>query len=382
MPRSAEKACQESKAAVAAAPLIVYEPALMAKFKVVLLQHGYPSVEREREIVTSSGGEFIDGDSLSEAEAFRACETADGILVRWQKITPELIQRFRRCRIIVRYGVGYDNVDVPAATAANIIVGHIPNYCLDEVSTHAIALLLACVRNLVGKHRKMEQGAWDPNPIEPLYRMAGQTLGMVGLGNIGQAVARKMGGWGMTLLATDPFLDKTVADGLGVTLVDLPTLLRQSDFISLHVPLLPETRHLISDRELHLVKPTAMLINTARGPVLSNDALLAALDDRRLAQAGLDVFETEPLPATSRLRAHPKIIVSDHVAWYSEESQMELKTTAAQEVVRVCKGVLPLAVANPEVLKRQGRLAEWTPNYNAQWQLKRLERLAATGTKV
>lgn len=351
----------------------------MAKFKVVLLQHNYLSVEREREIVTSSGGEFIDGDTLSEAEALQACETAEGILVRWQKITPELIQRFHRCKIIVRYGVGYDNVDVPAATAANIIVGHIPNYCLDEVSTHAIALLLACVRNVVGKHRKMEQGAWDPNPTEPLYRMAGKTLGLVGLGNIGQAVARKMGGWGMTLLATDPFLEKSVAERLGVALVDLPTLLRRSDYVSLHVPLLPETRHLISDRELHLVKPTGILINTARGPVLSNDALVAALDNGRLAQAGLDVFETEPLPVTSRLRTHPKIIVSDHVAWYSEESQMELKTTAAQEVVRVCKGELPLAVANPEVLKKQGRLAEWTPNYNAHWQLKRLERQRMAG---
>jgi D-3-phosphoglycerate dehydrogenase len=349
----------------------------MAKFKVVLLQHGYPSVDREREIVMAGGGEFIDADALSEAEALQTCETADGILVRWQRITPALIKRFRCCKIIVRYGVGYDNVDVPAATEANIIVGHIPNYCLDEVSTHAIALLLACVRNVVGKHKKMEHGAWDTNPIEPLYRMAGKTLGLVGLGNIGQAVARKMSGWGMTLVATDPFLENAVAESLGVRLVDLETLLRQSDYISLHVPLLPETRHLISHRELRLAKCEAILINTARGPVLSNDALVAALDNGQLAQAGLDVFEAEPLPVNSRLRTHPKIILSDHVAWYSEESQMELKTTAAQEVVRVCSGGLPLAVANPEVLKRQGRLAEWTPNYNAQWQLKRLESLAA-----
>src|SRR5207237_10105808 len=128
-------------------------------------------------------------------------------LVRWRQITPELIEQFRRCKIIVRYGVGYDNVDVSAATRAGIIVGHVPNYCLDEVSTHAIALLMACVRNIVGKHKKMERGAWDINPLEPLYRTAGRTLGLVGFGNIGQAVARKMSGWGMKLLATDPFVD-------------------------------------------------------------------------------------------------------------------------------------------------------------------------------
>jgi len=345
----------------------------MSKFKVVLLKHGYASAEPERQIVTAAGGEFVDADGLSETEGLRACETADGILVRWERITPDLIKRWRRCKVIVRYGVGYDNVDVRAATEANIIVSHVPNYCIDEVSTHAIALLLACVRNVVGKHGKMQRGAWDFNPVEPLYRMAGKTLGLVGLGNIGQGVARKMNGWGLTLLATDPFLEKDVAASLGVSLVDFDTLLRRSDYISLHLPLLPETRGLIGDDQLRLTKSSAILINTARGPVVKNNALLAALDEGRLAQAGLDVFEEEPVPAASPLRTHPKIILSDHVAWYSEESQTELKTTAAEEVVRVCSGGLPLAIANPEVLKRQGRLAEWTPNYNARWQLKRLD---------
>ncbi len=344
----------------------------MAKFKVVLLKHGYPSVAAERDIVCAAGGEFVDADPLTDEEALRQCHDADGLLVRWHKITPELIKTFRRCKIIVRYGVGYDNVDVAAATAAGIIVGHIPNYCLDEVSNHAIALLMACVRNIVGKHNKMQKGAWDFNPFEPLYRTSGRTLGLVGLGNIGQAVARKMGGWGMRLIATDPFLEKERAAELNVHLVDLNTLLRESDYISLHCPLLPETRHLISHKELAQMKPSAILVNTARGPVLDNKAVLEALDQGRLAQAGLDVFEVEPPALDSRLRQHPRIIMSDHVAWYSEESQDELKRTAAEEVVRVCTGKLPLAVANPDVLKKLGRFDEWTPNYNARWQLKRL----------
>jgi D-3-phosphoglycerate dehydrogenase len=322
--------------------------------------------------VTAAGGEFIDADTLSDQEGFKHCEDADGLLVRWHQITPELIQRFRRCKIIVRYGVGYDNVNVPAATEANIIVGHIPNYCLDEVSNHAIALLLACIRNIVGKHNKMEKGAWDFNPLEKLFRTAGRTLGLVGLGNIGRAVARKMSGWGMKLVATDPFVETAEAETLGVKLVDLPALLHQADYVSLHVPLLPETRHLIGAPELAQMKREAILVNTARGPVLDNDALLKALDAGQLGQAGLDVFEHEPPAVTSRLRAHPGIVMSDHVAWYSEESQAELKQTAAEEVVRVCMGGLPLAIANPEVLKRLGRFDQWVPNYNARWQLKRL----------
>lgn len=354
----------------------------MAKFKVVLLKHGYPSVQAEREAVTSAGGEFVDADSLSDEAGLQACEDADAILVRWRQIPRELIRRLRQCKIIVRYGVGYDNVDVVAATEANIIVGHIPNYCLDDVSTHAIALLLACIRNLVGKHNKMRNGGWDINPLEPIFRTSGRVLGLVGLGNIGQAVARKMAGWNMNLLATDPYVDPARARELGVRLVDLDTLLRDSDYVSLHVPLLPETRHLISYRQLSLMKPGAILVNTARGPVLDNTALLSALDQGRLAHAGLDVFEEEPPAPESRLRNHTRIVLSDHIAWYSEESQADLKKTAAEEAVRVCLGGLPLAIANPEVLHRLGRFTEWIPNYNARWQLQRLQKLGSVEKTV
>jgi D-3-phosphoglycerate dehydrogenase len=347
----------------------------MPKFQAIVLEHGYPTMEHERRIVTAAGGEFIDADALSRTEALRLCEQADGIFVRWLQLTPELIKRFRRCQIIMRYGVGTDNVDVEAATEAGIMVGHVPNYCIEEVSTHAIALLLACVRNLVPTHQKMKRGGWDVNPPAAVWRMAGRTLGLVGLGNIGQSVARKLSGWGLKMLATDPFVDPSRADALGVALVDLETLCCESDYLSLHVPLLPETRHLIGKREFALLKPGAILINTARGPLVDSQALLAALDQGRLACAGLDVFEEEPLPANSPLRTHPRAVLTDHVAWYSEDSLVELRATAAQEVVRVCTGGLPHSLANPEVLHRLGRFAEWSPSENVRWQLKRLEKL-------
>ena len=350
-------------------------PECHAKFRVVLLEHGYATTRYERDIIESAGGEFIDAEKLPLPDALSLCETADGILFRRLEITAEMIRRFRRCKIVCRYGVGTDNVDIQAATDAGIIVGHVPVYCVDEVSIHAIALMLSCLRQIVPTHHRMEAGAWDVHRELPISRLAGKTIGLVGLGNIGSAVARKLRGWNVRLLATDPFVEEPRAQALDVELVSFEMLGRESDIISLHCPLLPETRHLINPESLKLFKPGAILINTARGPVVDTSALLDALKSGRLAHAGLDVFEKEPLPADSSLRTHPKLTLTDHTAWYSEESQVDLQKIAAEEVARVCAGDLPRSLANPEVLHRLGRFAEWTPGENMRWQLKRLERL-------
>jgi D-3-phosphoglycerate dehydrogenase len=270
-------------------------------------------------------------------------------------------------------------VDADAATEMGIIVGHVPGYCIEEVSTHAIALLLACVRDVVGTQRQLEQGAWDVSRRVKLWRMAGRTLGIVGLGSIGQSLTRKLAGWGLRLLASDPFVEPERARALGVELTDFDTLCRQSDYITLHLPLLPETRHLIGKHALAQMKPGAILVNTARGPIVNTSALLAALNEGRLAAAALDVFEEEPLPPDSPLRRHPRLIVSDHVAWYSEDSQAQLQTLAAEEVARVCAGGLPRSLSNPEVLRKLGRLEGWTPSDTVRWQLRRLERIGKGG---
>lgn len=347
----------------------------MPSFKVVLIEHGYATTEYERKIVEGAGGEFIDAENLPRQEALRLCEAAEGILFRRQDITKEMIQRFRRCKAIVRYGVGTDNVDTAAATEAGIIVGHVPVYCVDEVTSQAFALLLACVRHVVSTHKKMERGGWDVHRNEPIYRMEGKTIGLVGLGNIGQGMARKLQGWGLRVLACDPFVTAEKAEALGVTLVGFEQLCRESDYISLHVPLLPETRHLIHRKSIGWMKRGVVIVNTARGPVIDLKALLDALDSGQVGWAGLDVFEEEPLSAESRYRSHPRVVVSDHTAWYSEESQIQLQQTAARELVRVCTGGLPESLANPEVLRKLGRWEEWTPSETVQWQLKRLERL-------
>lgn len=338
-------------------------------FKVVVLEHGYAGIDCEREIIAAAGGGLISADGLPLDRALALAEEADGILFRRLTVAAEMIRRFGRAKGIVRYGVGTDNVDTAAATAAGIIVGHVPAYCVDEVSTHAIALLLACVRKVVPTHSRMLRGEWDVHRDDPVFRLSGKTLGIVGLGRIGKAVARKLAGWNLRLLASDPFAE---AVG-GVELVDLATLCGQSDFISLHAPLLPETHHLISRKQFDLMRPGTIIINTARGPLLDTAALLEALANGQIAQAGLDVFEEEPLPASSALRTLPRIVLSDHTAWYSEESQLELQKTAAEEIAAICLGKLPRAIVNPEVLHKLGRWDEWQPNESARWQLKRLK---------
>ena len=344
----------------------------MAEFRVVFIEHGYPTTKYEREIIERAGGEFIDANELSLAEALKVCEGAEGIMLRRMTITAEMIHRFRKCKIICRCGVGTDSVDARAATEASIIVGHVPTYGTDEVSTHAIALLLSCARKMVPTHQRMEAGDWDVHGDDPIFRTAGKTLGLVGFGNIGRAVARKLSGWNLRMLANDPFAEPQLVQSLGATLVDLDMLCRESDFISLHCPLLPETRHLINARTLSLMKPGVILVNTSRGPVVDAHALLEMLKANPGAQAGLDVFEAEPLPADSPLRHHPRVTVTDHTAWYSEESQVELQRTAAEEVARVCTGGLPRSLANPEVLQKLGRFEEWEPAENMRWQLKRI----------
>lgn len=344
----------------------------MAKFKVVLIEHSYSTTQYERDIVNTAGGEFIDADELGLEKALALCEEAEAIMLRRLQVTAELIRRFRRCKIILRYGVGTDNVDVEAATEAGIIVGHVPSYCLDEVSSHAIGLLLACVRRIVRTHQKMERGEWDVHRNEPIWRMAGKTLGLVGFGQIAQTVARKLAGWGMHIIASDPF-----AKTDQIRLVDLETLCRESDSISIHAPLLPETRHLIGKKQFASMKRGVMLVNTARGPLVDTTALLQALAEGQVAQAALDVFEEEPLSAASVLRAHPQVIVTDHVGWYSEESQIQLQQTAAREAVAVCLGGLPQSMANPEVLYKLGRFDEWVPSPTARWQIQRMQQLRA-----
>ena len=314
----------------------------MSRFTVVIADNRYSSYDEERAVLSEAGAEIRNFRSQSPEEARVAFADADAILVNLFPMTAEVIQALPRCRVISRYGVGYDNVAVEAATRRGIWVTFVPDYCFEEVADHALALLLNCMRKVSYRDRMIRQGRWNVHRNQPAYRVEGRTLGILGYGNAAHTLLRKVSGLGFgRVLMCDPYVRASTIKAAGAVPVDLSTLLMESDYISVHVPLTDETRRMIGRAELALVKPGAILVNTARGPVLDEAAVADALREGRLGGAGLDVFETEPLPADSPLRQLENVVLTDHAGWYSEESLVELKTKAARNVAAVLAGGVP-----------------------------------------
>jgi D-3-phosphoglycerate dehydrogenase len=292
---------------------------------------------------------------LSERDPQRVLEhaaDADALVMSWVPMTREVISQLKRCRVIARFGIGVDMIDLDAATERGILVCNTATYCLDEVSNHAMGLLLMLNRGLLQDVDALRAGGWFRGASIPPRRLAGQRLGLVGLGNIGRLVAKKARGFGLDVFAYDPYLRARGTEMDGTPLVDLDELLTCADIVSVHCPLNASTHHLLGERELGLMKPTAFLINTARGPIVDGAALVAALAERRLEGAGLDVFETEPLPADDPLRQLDNVILTPHSASWSVESSAECRRVAVEHVVTVLRGGVPSDVVNRAVLER------------------------------
>jgi D-3-phosphoglycerate dehydrogenase / 2-oxoglutarate reductase len=328
------------------------------RLRVIVTDWDFPNLEPERQVVEAAGMELVPAQSKSESELIASCRMADGLLVEYAHMTRPVLAALERCRVLVRYGVGYDAVDVPAATERGIWVCNVPDYSLDEVSTHALTLLLALARKLVTLNRAVHNGTWNVQVAKPIHRLAGQTVGVVGFGRIGSGFGRKAAALGCRVLAYDPYLSAAQIAERGGQPVELEALLRDADFVSLHVPLTPETRHLIDERALALMKPTAFVINTARGPLVDHLALARALQAGLIAGAGLDVTEPEPIPADHPLIGQPNCLLTPHAAYYSEESVVDLQSLAAQEAVRVLRDGDPKNPLNPEVRERAAERAE------------------------
>jgi D-3-phosphoglycerate dehydrogenase len=275
---------------------------------------------------------------------------ADALVMSWLPVTRGLIDQLRRCRVIARYGIGVDMIDLDAATERGILVCNTATYCLDEVSNHAMGLLLMLNRGLLHDVDALRSGGWFRSASAPPRRLAGQRLGLVGLGHIGRLVAAKARGFGLDVVAYDPYL--RAGDNNGTRLLGLDELLASADVVSVHCPLNASTHHLLGRRELALMKPTAVLINTARGSIVDQAALTEALSEQRLAGAGLDVFETEPLPADDPLRQLDNVILTPHSASWSVESSAECRRVAVEHVVTVLRGGVPSDVVNRAVLDR------------------------------
>lgn len=306
---------------------------------VVALDDGYAAYDQEETLLAAAGARFsLRPCRRSEDSAMESVRDADVVLVRESPVSRRVIEAMARCQAIIRYGIGVDNIDQKAASERGIKVINVPDYGTDEVSSQAVALAMAVSRRIGLHDAEVRAGRWSTGVLQPMYRLRGRTLGLVGFGRIARMTLEKLAGFGFDrVLVHDPSADLPA----GVEQAPLDTLCAEADLISLHAPLNAQTHHLIDARRLALMRPTAILVNTARGGLVDTDALHEALRERRILGAGLDVFEQEP-PGAHPLFTLDNVVVTNHMGWYSEEAMRELQRKTAQEAVRVLRGEAPL----------------------------------------
>jgi len=320
----------------------------MARFNVVVTDDRHRGrYEIERSVLQSVGAELAVHDLKTENQAVQVARDADAVLVNLFPINAEVIASMNRCQIISRYGVGYDNVDVDAATRKGIWVARVPDYAIEDVSDHALAMLMACVRKIPYKDRKIRTGRWNLDIDQPMHRVRDRVLGLIGFGAIARALRRKVSGLGLArILGYDPYVDEATWNEHQVESVSLEELLRKSDYISIHAPLTDDTVNMIRAEQIEMMKEGVILINTARGGLLDEQEVARALSDGQIGYAGLDVFQEEPIPNNSLLRTLDNVVLSDHAAWNSEEAVVELKTKVATNVADVLRGDRPTYPVN------------------------------------
>ena len=303
----------------------------------------------ERAAIAAAGGQLILGDCKTAEEVVAQAADAEIMLVSWSPlITPAMMDRLPRVRLLCRWGVGYDQFDPDAASARGIAVVNTPTYCGDEVAEHTIALLFASARRIVWAHERIRTGFYTPAPY-PIRRLAGRTLGIIGCGRIGSKVAARARGLGLEVIAYDRYRSDDELLAIGVTPRGFDEVLAESDYLTLHVPLDAGTRHLIDAGALAKIRPTTMLINTSRGPVIDQVALVEALAVGRLAAAGLDVYEEEPLPADHPLRSLEHVVLTPHAAAWSEDSIEGLRQEMVDNITTVISTGWSPKIVNPEV---------------------------------
>ncbi len=305
----------------------------MAKFKIVIIADRFKTHEEEKKVLESIGAELIIANCVTGQEVIEACKDADGILVDLVPIPAEVIEQLKRCKVISRYGVGYDNLDVATCTKKGIYLTNVPDYCAEEVSDQALALLMACARKVARRDAQVRAGQWNIGNADPIYRITGKIFTFLGFGMIGRCLYRKIQGFGFSrILIYDPFIDAETIRSMGAEKVDWKEALNDADFISVHMPLNDKTRGIIDSTAFRMMKPTAIIVNTSRGPVIDENALINALTNGQINSAGLDVYTKEPLDKVSPLMKIENCVLTDHVGWYSEEAMSELKRKAAENI--------------------------------------------------
>ena len=316
------------------------------QYRVVITDCDHGSIGEEEEEFNRMRAELILAQVQKEEDVIRACKEADGIINQYSLLTRRVIENLPKCKVVSRYGVGVDSVDLRAATDLGMIVANVPDYCIDEVANQTISMILTLIRKTAFFDQKVKSGQWDFRLGIPIYRTRGKTLGLIGCGKIGLEVGKRMSSFGVKVITFDPYLDKVSG---GIELKDFDTVLKESDFISIHCPLNDSTRHLIGEREFKKMMKKPLLINTSRGPIVDEKALIQALREGVVSGAGLDVLEKEPPDSENPLLKMQNVILSPHISFYSVESISELKRRTAENVSDVLKGKWPRSVVNYEV---------------------------------
>lgn len=324
----------------------------MASYIIAITDHVFHGVEPERAAAAALGAELRVGQCRTPEEVLELTRGADAILNCYAPMPGSVIDHLDQCKIIARYGIGVDTVDLAAATRKRIAVTNVPEYCVDEVSDHALALLLSWARKTVAADRAIRAGSWQLADVTPIRRLRGQTLGLVGLGKIALRLAGKAQALGLRVIGYDPYVPAERVAPLNIAAVSLDDVLAQSDFISVHAPLTPETRGMLDASAFAMMKREAVVINTARGPLIDEAALLDALTSQRIGGVALDVTPTEPPHADSPLRTLDNVILTPHIGYYSEESLRDLQQEAVDEVMRALRGEPQKSLVNREIMSQ------------------------------
>ncbi len=325
--------------------------------KVVVTDYIEPDMDWEAARMEKRGVDFaaLQLKFHSEEEVIAAVRDADVIVVNMVPMTARVIDSLTQCKRIIRHGAGYDNVDVAACTAKGIPLAYCPDYCMDEVAEQAVALIFACARQVPQGRKVLDdsiaRGQWDFTPVAKCYRMAGKRLGIIGCGRIGSKVLEKMRHFGFEeVLVCDPYLSLQRLKELEITTVSQERVFREADYITIHTPLTDETRHMANRETLAMMKPTAYLVNTSRGPMVDHEALAEALREKRIAGAGIDVYDTEPPEQTYPLLDLENAILTPHLAWYSEDAGWKIREDIVEDIDRALEGRPPRWCVNKEVL--------------------------------
>lgn len=325
----------------------------MRRQKVVIIDCDHGSIEEEKAVLSQLEADLDFGEITGEEEILARCHDADGLINQYAPLTKKVLEHLPRCKVVSRYGVGVDGIDLSAATALGIIVANVPDYCVDEVSDHTLALFLSWVRKVILLDQSIRSGIWDFRVAIPIHRLRDKTYGIVGCGRIGQGVARRVSAFGLRVIGCDPYLTEVG----GIQLVPFERLLVESDFISIHCSLTESTHHLFGRDQFQGMERKPLVMNLSRGAVVDEAALTEALEKGWISGAALDVLEKEPPDTKNPLMRRDNVILSPHIGFYSEESKSELKRRAAENVTSVLMGKLPSSLVNREVVgKSRARL--------------------------